>query len=682
MRKTSGKLKTLYNWLLINKRLPDFFPSWAKLPREDDGYSSRVVTPDGVVRLVVEGASLPISDHIEMSGYTSSHLISYNISEEREFFISIHSVYPNYRMKPNVTEASYSHNFIVDSKVYIDGEERVERVRFSDIKGVLSFISDAGKVEIRRTYYPAVYTTAIIEKIEVENLSEEEVKVEVNVPTTGYISLPKFSDEGVEYISRMQLADDDGKMMEGFEGKNSAELKPEECEVFYVVYYTRPSKEDILVDVTFELKKREEFIDSIFNGVRIETGNKVFDQAFSHTVLRGSESIFNTKQGLMHCPGGGSYYGAIWTNDNVEYSAPFFGYSGRPMAKSAILNGIRLFAEEFDKKKGIPSSIASCGDSVWRLAGDRGDSQMYASGSARFALACGDRVMAEEIMVYVKECIEYTKSKTDKNGIVYSDSDELEGRFSSGKANLSTNCLAYDMYLNASYLVKALGKMGESYEYYNLAMKQRSAIVKYFGGTVEGYETFKYFKSNNVLRSWICMPMCVGINDNSSGTVSALYGEKLYHNATLKTASNRNVIWDRSLLFALRGSFKAGFTDKSYEVLKDYTYSRFLGCHAPYPYEAYPEGNKRHLSAESILYARIYIEGILGLVCEGFGKFSVTPQIPAEWAYFKVKGLVLADIPIDITIENGELIVTDVNKKELYRGYTVNGQRTFIDLTA
>lgn len=681
MRKTSGKLKTLYDWFLINRRLPEFFPQWAKFDDDEEGYPSRVLTPQGSVRLVAEGATLPLADHIELSGYCASHLISYNISGNREARVFIHSVYPNFRMKPNVTEASYSHNFNAETAVLIDGERVIERVRFSDIKGMLSFISDAGKVEVTRTYFPAVYTTALIEKIEIENLSDKAVHVEIIVPTSGFISLPKYSEDGKKYISRCQLADLDGKMMEGFEGKSQAEISTDGKEVFYVVYYTRPSEEDILVDVLFEEKKRLELIDSVFNGLRIETGDPIFDNAFSHAVLRGSESIFSTKQGLMHCPGGGSYYSAIWTNDNVEYVAPFFGYSGKPMAKSAILNGIRLFAEEFDKKKGIPSSIASGGDRVWRLAGDRGDSQMFASGSARYALSCGDPIVAEEIMGYVKECIEYTKSKTDKNGIVSSDSDELEGRFPSGKANLSTNCLAYDMYISASYLAKALGRMGESYTYYNLAMKQRDSILKYFPAIVEGYETFRYFKCNKHLRSWICMPMCVGINDYSKGTVEALYGEEMYYNGALKTASNRNVAWDRSLLFALRGSFKAGFRDKSYEVLREYTLSRFLGRHVPYPYEAYPEGNKRHLSGESILYARIFIEGILGLVCEGFGKFSVTPQIPSEWSSFKVKGLVLADIPVDISVENGELIVYDVNKKEIYRGYIVNGQRVFIDLS-
>ena len=38
------------------------------------------------------------------------------------------------------------------------------------------------------------------------------------------------------------------------------------------------------------------------------------------------------------------------------------------------------------------------------------------------------------------------------------------------------------------------------------------------------------------------------------------------------------------------------------------------GEHVPYPVEAWPEGNQRHLSAESALYCRIFTEGLFGLL--------------------------------------------------------------------
>ena len=304
---------------------------------------------------------------------------------------------------------------------------------------------------------------------------------------------------------------------------------------------------------------------------------------------------------------------------------------------------------------------------------------MFASGAARYALALGDKRVAEEIFRYLEFCVEYTKSRTDRKGRVKSDADELEGRFPHGKYNLATNCLAYDTYLNAGYLAGELGRADLKYEYLDLAAATRNAIVKHFSGNVENYRTFKYYDGNRVLRSWICLPMCFGIYDNSKDTADALFGN-LYSDGTLKTASNRNVVWDRSLLFALRGAFKAGIRERSLEALREYTLSRLLGDHVPYPYEAYPEGNRRHLSAESLLYTRIFTEGLLGLQVVGFGKFSITPSLPKGWDSFKLRRLVLADMPIDIVIEDGLLRILDRVGRPIIQQPFVNGQKINVDL--
>ena len=39
----------------------------------------------------------------------------------------------------------------------------------------------------------------------------------------------------------------------------------------------------------------------------------------------------------------------------------------------------------------------------------------------------------------------------------------------------------------------------------------RSAIDDYFGATVAGFETYRYYEGNTVLRAWICIPLTVGI---------------------------------------------------------------------------------------------------------------------------------------------------------------------------
>lgn len=689
MRTKFNSVKILLNYLVAVRRTPKIYPDWAILPHEDDFLSGRVMTPDKKIRLVVSGASLPFADHIEMSGRTASHIISYAINEDGTNKIFLHSAYPNFRLKPVATESTYSHNFIYWSKVSVDGAPVVEKTRFVDILGKLTFISDIGNdLELRRTLIPAVYTTALVEKIEIENLADEGAhNVEISVPVGEYVSLSKYSVDGVEYLSRVDIADIDGKMMRGLDEYRSDNVKPHETKTFYAVYYTRPKNEDILVDCVYEEKKRDAFIQNIFGGIRIETPEPLMDGAFSHAVLRGSESIFDTKAGLMQCPGGGNYYGAVWTNDSLEYSAPFFGYSGLDLPIEATINVARMFSQEIDhsskpinKKGAIPSSIYNCGDNIWALAGDRGDCQMYGSGLSRFLLALGDKNLANEFMQSLDYCVEYTKAHTDKKGRVYSDSDELEGRFPCGKYNLSTNCLAYDMYLNISFLADSLCLSSKKYAVFNLSARQRNSVIKNFGATVEGYKTYKYYPSNKILRSWICLPMCYGIKDNSLDTIEALFSPRMYDCGFLKTASNRRTTWDRSLLFALRGGFKAGFGDKMLKYLREYTNSRFVGNHAPYPYEAYPEGNRRHLSAESILYARVFIEGILGFNVTGFGKFSITPSIPKEWDKFAVKHIVLAGMPVDIIIKDNHLTILDQTGKTIKECNIVNGQKINVNL--
>ena len=42
-------------------------------------------------------------------------------------------------------------------------------------------------------------------------------------------------------------------------------------------------------------------------------------------------------------------------------------------------------------------------------------------------------------------------------------------------------------------------------------------IDSYFGATVEGFATYRYYDSNTGLRSWICPPSCMGLMDRRAG---------------------------------------------------------------------------------------------------------------------------------------------------------------------
>lgn len=58
---------------------------------------------------------------------------------------------------------------------------------------------------------------------------------------------------------------------------------------------------------------------------------------------------------------------------------------------------------------------------------------------------------------------------------------------------------------------------------------------------------------------------------------------------------------------------------------------RLLGAHVPYAVEAWPEGDQRHLSAESGLYCRIITEGLFGMEPVSFDSFLLRPRLPKGW---------------------------------------------------
>ena len=127
------------------------------------------------------------------------------------------------------------------------------------------------------------------------------------------------------------------------------------------------------------------------------------------------------------------------------------------------------------------------------------------------------------------------------------------------------------------------------------------------------------------------MPLTMGIFDRKEGTIQALFSPRLWTADGLATEEGKETFWDRSTLYALRGVLQAGETEKAVNYLHYYSNRRLLGDHVPYPVEAYPEGNQRHLSAESGLYCRIFTEGLFGIRPTGFNSFDCTPRLPGNW---------------------------------------------------
>jgi cellobiose phosphorylase len=93
-----------------------------------------------------------------------------------------------------------------------------------------------------------------------------------------------------------------------------------------------------------------------------------------------------------------------------------------------------------------------------------------------------------------------------------------------------------------------------------------------------------------------------------------------------------------------------GATERALPYFKYYSSMRLLGDHVPYPVEAWPEGGQRHLSAESALYCRVITEGLFHIVPTGFRKFSISPSLPKEWKYMRLRRIKAFERVFDIEV--------------------------------
>lgn len=103
-----------------------------------------------------------------------------------------------------------------------------------------------------------------------------------------------------------------------------------------------------------------------------------------------------------------------------------------------------------------------------------------------------------------------------------------------------------------------------------------------------------------------------------------------------------HTIWDRSTLYGFKAAFLVGQGDRAMEPLLRYCRKRLLCDRVPYAVEAYPEGGKRQLAAESALFVRVITEGMLGIAPESLCSFSFVPRLPHAVPYIELNHLFIA----------------------------------------
>ncbi len=612
--------------LLFSILLGVAFTNWAQ--QSDNRW---VTNEQGGITWEIDNR-IPHKDHIEMSGKRISGVISYGVNIDGSFYVKRELVWPMLRTIPNNTHASLIYDFeqnIID-KLMIDGKVVNEKVKQIALNGTIEVNSVLDKgIELQRIIFPSTELPVYCEKYQIKNSSSEPVKISFS-EINDIVHTPKNKGvDGVYTLTTKVSVNGAYTLMPGESMNFNMIIKGENFDEKYQV-----------VDVDKELVKRKVLVDELWNNLVLETPDNVLNKSFDFAKIRASESIYQTKGGPMHGPGGLSYYAAIWANDQAEYVNPFFPYLGYDYANVSAINSYKHFARFMnDEFIPLPSSIIAEGTDVWiHRTKDRGDAAMIAFGASRFAMSFGNKEEAEKLWPLIEWCLEYNHRKLNKNGVVLSPTDELEGRFPTGKANLSTSSLYYDALISSAYLVKSLGKDQKLQDtYMKRAETLKVNIENYFGADMNEFHTYKYYKGNKTLRAWICIPLTMDIFDRKEGTIDALFSPELWTDDGLATEAGDKTFWDRATLYGLRGVLAAGDTKRGIKFLKYYANRRLLGEHVPYPVEAYPEGGQKHLSAESGLYCRIFTEGLFGIRPTGLKSFNLRPQLPEGWKEMKLK---------------------------------------------
>ncbi len=634
---------------------------------------------NAIVWDVTDGGNLPHADDIEMSGDRVSAIVSYAVDQNNYLSINRDVIFPQLRRFISTSEPEWQtyraylrKNFddaFIPTIVY---EEVVLHPKLDSVRidGKLTFFhSPLEGVIIERSFFPSTTERQLVEKWTIKNVSDEIKNLHIGHKTFTH------QEKGMHGIYNIRIHCDSNP---------EVNLKPSE-EYSFGIYYSAHTNEEPEVSETYDMAEagRDAFLQEMKNNLVLETPEPILNTLFYFSKIRASESIFESKMGLVHSPGGGNYYAGIWANDQVEYSGPFFPYLGYKKGNTAAYNAYMHFLKNIPEDgEFIKSSFEMEGD-LPCCSKDRGDAAMISYGTSQFVLAMGNIQVAEDLWPLIEWSIAYCNSKLNEHGVVMSDTDEMEGRIPTGDANLSTSSLYYGGLIQAARIAEMLGKKPVvSKDLKKKAEALKKSIEKHFGATINGIETYRYYDGHTAFRHWICLPLVVDIHTRKEGTLKALF-EVLWTDQGVLVQPGEEVFWDRGTLYAFRGAFIAGAADKAISRLLPYSGTRLLGSRVPYVVEAYPEHGMRHLSAESALYCRVFTEGLLGIEPTGLNTFTITPQIPSHWDEFSLSSSRILNRDLDFIISREgndmKIQITDTDKM-VWQGVMKNGKSVEIKL--
>ena len=487
--------------------------------------------------------------------------------------------------------------------------------------GLLTLTYPASEgVVVTRTLYPSMSKAAVIDEWQVRNTSP--ATVSLTVPLARFVK----STVAIAIVWNCQ-------------GVGVVQIEPGGMVAFATSVQARMAEDpDMVLDTAAEHAARRAMADAAWHGPgRLETPEPQLDMAFALQKFHVLECPMETIKGVITHNGSLTYAPGVWANDPVEYSSPLFPFFGDLELNRAGMNMYRIWQDHCQNNGIVPFPGSFEGPALKLTQHERGDDAMVLYGLSKFLLFQGDRAAAAELWPLIEFSAASVLSHTTADGIIASETDEMEDRYPTGKANLSTSALAYGGYRLAARVAHDLDKPVAA-DFDKRADALRKGIEGYFGAEIEGFKTYRYYKDNTTLRGWILLPLAMGITERKDDTVAALLSNKLWPNrlqgADILAESTRPTEWGRETYYALRVLFKAGRTEEALDLTRRVVKAQIFGRKGPYPDE-----DAIDMLCPGSLYPRVFTEGLFGIVPTGLASFECTPWLPKAWPRMALRDL-------------------------------------------
>lgn len=379
-----------------------------------------------------------------MTSEQISTVLRWVVDDRGAFRVERSLIFPLLRVRPNDTHASLMCRVATDipsllavntsasgfnasalqfervEKIVIDGTVRVfSQWSFNAVgAGYEEVEHPAPVLAMERTIFPSPTQPALCERYLIRNIGSQ--TLEISIPEFSQI-VTTPSERGITggYVIRAELLDAGIRI-----------LQPGDSTVVDALFRACRVGETLPpADVGAELRSRREFVSAISDKLVLETPDPVVDTEFRlpRSGLPKALSRPAAATCMLRVANVTTRLFGPTIRPNTSTLFPMLGYD---IGNRSALNAFRHFARFMNAEyRPIPSSIIAEGDDIWNGAGDRGDAAMIAYGAARYALARGERNEAEELWPLVEWCLEYCRRKLTPEGVVASDTDELEGRF-------------------------------------------------------------------------------------------------------------------------------------------------------------------------------------------------------------------------------------------------------------